>query len=393
MGIANSMWLRVFTVAMLALAADARAKTDADACPAAGVSWTIENLAQCISDATKQIEQAAERSAERAKLLARRARLYEQLGSMKVTGSSLLQVELNSVLADYAAALEIAPQEATIRYDRARLLLRAERGAEALKDGDILSAQTPDSINYQTLKGDALAMLKRYDEAINVFTRAITLAQSCAEASAIQSEANGFRHAFDPPPQTKEEALQEIEKMKARPLYDVPEAAVVGMGFPCAPSPNNAFADMVTMKSLLYERRAGSHRALGNKGAALRDYDYAVLISPLREFGSLALCELGIDMQDDFSATENCRRVFDFNTYPVLADGELAAKIGAYLLEDGDLKGACRIAFPFFRPDATTPAREVHPKIKALQERLRGALKGAGLTRCDIDLGRPPVTK
>lgn len=385
-------WLRVLVaVASLAMSDEGWAQDDVSECPAGGVSWTVENLTQCLADVTKQIEAAAPKSAAKVRLLARRAQLRQHLGSMKMDGPRLPQADVDAALADYAAALEIAPEDTAVRYDRARLLLRVERHEDVLKDAEILVAQAPDSVDYQTIKGDALAMLKRHPEAIEVFTRAISLAQSCAEGSAIQREVNGIRHAFDPGPQTKEEALKEIEKMRERPLYDVPEAAVVGMGFPCAPNVRNKFDDLVVMKSALFARRGDSRRALGDKHAALRDIEYAVLISSLREFSSLALCALEVEMQLDYSATENCRRVFDFNTYPILVDAERAAKIGEYLLEDGDLKGACRIALPF-APDTNMRVYLTHPKIKALRKRVRGALKGAGLTKCEIDFGRPPAT-
>lgn len=387
----TGFWLRVVAaVASLAMGAVVGwAQDGVSECPAAGVSWTVETLTQCIADVTKQIEQAAPKSPAKAKLLARRAQLYQNLGSVKTDGPGLPKTELEAALADYAAALEIAPEDLAIRYDRARLLLRVERGGDALKDSEILVAKAPDSIDYQSIKGVALAMLKRHQEAIDVFTQAIKLAQSCAEASAIQREVNGIRQAYDPRQYTKEEALKEIEKTLARPLYDVPEAVVVGMGFPCVPDARNKFDDLVLAKSQLFERRGDSRRALGDQNGALSDYEYSVLISPLREFGSLALCELEVDMQLDYNATRDCRRVFDFNAYPILADAERAAKIGEYLLEDGDLKGACRIARPFLS-NANMRAYLTHPKIKALQKRVRGALKGAGLSACEIELGRLP---
>ncbi len=298
-------------------------------------------------------------------------------------------------MAAYSEALAIAPHNDALRRKRAQLLMVMGRGEGALKDAEALLAQHPTSVQHQELKGSALASLKRHKEAIAVYTQAIGLTQSCAEASMLQRQVNQYRHAFDPP-LTKDQIREEIRNRRNRPLYDVPEPSVKQVGFPCAPTPSNTFEDLVLWKQMLFQRRAESHRAWGDPGAATRDYEYAISISSTPEFASIGLCDLEIDLGFDFSAVEHCRQAFDSNSFSILSDPELAAKIGNYLLEDGDLKGACRIALPFaalppgaFEPDRAMQAYLNHPKMKTLQQRVTGGLRGAGLKHCGIEF-RPP---
>jgi hypothetical protein len=226
-------------------------------------------------------------------------------------------------------------------------------------------------------------MLKRHDEAIQVYSNALQLVQSCAEASSIQAQVNEYRHAFDPPP-TKEEMLKLIQDPD-RELHDKPEPAIALLGFACTPTPANSFNALVEEKWGLFNARGDSYLAMGNKWAALRDMQYAVAISGLlRKFSSVSLCALEIDLRLAASAVEDCRYAYDFNSYSLLGDPVQSAKIGRFLLEDGDLKGACRIAFPFFA-DESMSAYLNNPEIKALQERVKDALQGAGLTTCEID--------
>ena len=375
-----SPWLAIVAAAaMSAVFTSASAvRSASDECPASGVSWTTQNIQQCIDELTKRIAQAPSNSARKAELLAQRAQLHENLASVQASERlGGVDAALDAALADYSAALAITPQDAQIRSKRTKLLLRMERGEAALKDADALVAQDPTSVTFQSLKGTALALLKRHREAIAVYTGAIALAQSCAEASQLQRRTNEFRHAFDPP-LTKEQMLAEVED-KSRPLYDIPEPLVVKLGFPCAPTASNKFEDLVLTKEVLFEQRGDSHRALGDTQAAFADYKYAASISPVRELGSLQLCELEIELRHAYDAVEDCRWVFDFNTYPMLSDPVRAAKVGKFLLEDGDLKGACRIAFPFLRDKAMQTYLD-NADIKTLQKRVKAAMQGAGMT-------------
>jgi tetratricopeptide (TPR) repeat protein len=358
----------------------ALAESANDECPAHDVSWTEQNIQQCIDGLTTRIDQASPNSAKKAELLAQRAQLHENLGPIKSEeGRNNANAEFDAALADYAAAIALAPRNTSIRYRRANLLMRLERGDDALKDADALVAQDATSVTFHKLRGTALALLKRDQEAIEVYTHAIALAQSCAEASQLQRQANAFRHAFDSP-LTKEQMIEEIQN-KPRPLYDVPEPAVLKLGFSCAPIASNTFEDLVVMKGILFELRGESHRTLGNTSAALADYKYAVTLSTVRELGSVRLCDLELEMQLDFEAVEDCRWAFDLNTFPVFADPSPAAKIGKFLLDDGDLKGSCRIAFPFMR-DKSMQAYLDDPDIKALQKRVENALQAAGIAGC-----------
>lgn len=373
---------------------------EAGDCPAAGAAWSEENVARCIGDLSKRIDQLPAQSPQRVELLEKRAQLHEYLARQRTaSGDKNAQAAYEAALADYSAALAIAPRNDALRRKRAQLLMAMGRGEDALKDAETLIAQDPASVRNQELKGVALASMKRHKDAIAVYTHAIALAQSCAEASMLQRQINQYRHAFDPPP-SREQMLEEARNIRNRPLYDVPEASVTQAGFPCTPTPSNTFEDLVLWKQILFQSRAESHRALNDPSAAVRDYEYAISISSTPEFASVRLCDLEIDLGFDCAAVEHCRQAFDSNTWSVLSDPELAAKIGTYLLEDGDLKSACRIALPYaaLPPGAVEPDRAMqaylhHPKIKALQQRVTGGLRGAGLKQCGIEYGLPKASR
>jgi len=392
------IWIAVALIAAAFSSGLSAAETDE--CPAADAAWTDENIAHCIADLSKRIDQLPAQSPKRAELLARRAHLHEFLArTMAATGDKNAQSSYEAARADYSAALAIDPGNDAMRRKRAELLMAMGRGEEALKDAETLLAKNPTSLRHQQLKGSALAALKRHKEAIAVFTHGIGLAQSCAEASTLQRQVNEYRHAFDPP-QTREQMLEEMREISNRPLYDVPEASVKGIGFPCAPTPANTFEDLVSWKPFLFERRAESHRALDDPWSAIKDYEYALSISSTPEFGSVGLCEVEIDRGLDYAAVEHCRLPFGSNSYAVLSDPELAAKIGNYLLDNGDLKSACRIALPFaelpagaIEPDKAMLAYLNHPKIKALQQRVKGGIAGAGLKGCAIEFGFPKASQ
>ena len=137
------------------------------------------------------------------------------------------------------------------------------------------------------------------------------------------------------------------------------------------------------MKEALFMWRAESYRSLGDPWAALRDHKYAVSISPVRELASVSVCELEVELKLDYDAVVDCRYAFDFNSYVIFDDPDRAAKIGSFLLEDGDLKGACRIAFPF--PLEGMQSYVDNANIKALQGRVKGGLEGAGLKSCGAE--------
>jgi tetratricopeptide (TPR) repeat protein len=378
-------------VAMLAPAAFA-----AEPNPCLAPQWNEQTVAQCIADLTRRIDQLPAQSPQRVGLLQQRARLHEFLNRQRTaTGDKSAQAAAEAAMADYTAALAIAPRDNDLRRKRARWLIELGRGEDALKDADALVAQDQANVEHQQLKGAALAAMKRHKDAITVYTHAIALTQSCAEASMIQEKINEYRRAFDPP-MTKEQALEWMKKGRNMPLHDVPDDGVKQMGFPCTPTQSNSFDEMVMSKGFLFSQRAESHRALGDTEAALRDYRYAVAISSPSSFVSIGLCEMEIDLRLDYSATEHCRQAFGSNSFSILNDAEKAAKIGTYLLEDGDLKSACRIALPYadlpaaaFEADKAMQAYLNHPKIKALAQRVRGALAGAGLKRCSAEF-RPP---
>ncbi len=357
----------------LALCTGTPGAQDLGDCPDRGVSWTTENLKQCVDDFSRQIEQSPPQSQKRAQSLAKRAQANQNLGAHQSEGRKFAGPHFEAALADYAAALAIAPRDDEIRFRRARLLLDMERGEEALVEVEVLIKNTPDSVRFQSLKGWALAGEKRHKEAIEIYTHAIGLAQSCAEAALIQRKINEYRHAFDPPP-TREEAMRQIKSM---PLYDVPEPGVIALGFPCKPSSVNAFNDLVTLKPSLFEGRAASQRALSNPWPAFKDLKYALSISFVPEFASVQLCDLGLDLQQGAMALEHCRNAFDGNTSSILSDPTLAAKIGQALLEDGDIKGACRIAFPFVFDEGMRDY-VAHAEMRALRTRAHAASKAAG---------------
>lgn len=374
------------------------AKTDD--CPATGGSWSDENVARCIRNLSAQIGQLPALSPQRVALLEERAQLYEHLARTRAaSGDKSAKLAYEAAVSDYSAALSIDPGNELLRRKRALLLIETSRGGEALKDAEALLAKNRTSVRNQELKGTALAAMKRHQEAIVVFTHAIGLAQSCAEASMLQRQVNKYRHAFDPP-MTREQMREEVRNLPNRPLYDVPEASVKDIGFPCAPTPTNTLDDLVSLKEVLFERRAESYRALNNPSSAINDYEYALSISTTAGLGSIGLCEIEIDQRLDYSAVEHCRLIFGSNSYIILSDPELAAKIGNYLLDDGDLKSACRIALPYselpagaLEPNKAMQTYLNHPKIKALQQRVKGGLAGAGLKRCAIEFGRPNASR
>lgn len=372
--------LLLTSLMFISTAALAQNPNDVD-CPPSGVTWTEENVQQCIDDATKDIERSPPQSEERAANLARRAELYVYLDSLR--GSRATGVkgpEVDAALADYTAAIAVATKTEDYRYQRALLLNQMKRSAQALSDADALIAQRPESVTYRSLKGQVLASLERHREAIQVFTDAIPLAQSCTEGARLQKQINEFRHAFDPPP-TREQIQKEIQE-KSFQLYDMPDPQVKALGFPCTPSESNSFNDLVLHKRFLFLQRGHSYRAIGDLYAAQKDFQYALAISPLPDTGSVELCEVDLELRNDYAAGDTCRAPFASNSWGVLKDADLAAKIGTYLLEDGDLKGACRIAFPFLR-DASMNGYLANPKIKALQKRVSAATKAASLTFCE----------
>ncbi len=264
----HPIWIAIALVAAALPSAPCAAKTND--CPPANAQWTDANVAQCIADLTKRIDQRPAQSTDRVELLSQRAHLHEFLQRQRsATGDKGAKTSFEAALADYSEALAIAPRNDELRRKRAQLLIEMGRGEDALKDAETLLAQEQASVRDQALKGDALAATKRHKEAIAVYTRAIALAQSCAEASQIQEQVNKYRHAFDPPP-TKEQALEEMRNMRNRPIHDVPETAVKQVGFPCAPSPPNTFDELVMWKSNLFERRGDSHHALDDRWSAIR---------------------------------------------------------------------------------------------------------------------------
>lgn len=388
------IWIATASVA-LALSPAVFA-AEADDCPAAGAQWNEPNVARCVGDLSKRIDQLPAQSPKRVELLQKRAQLHEYLARERTaSGDKNAQATFDAALADYAAALAIAPRNDELRRKRALLFMAVGRGDDALKDAETLIVQDPVSVKHRELKGTALASLKRHKEAVVVYTYAIGLAQSCAEASMLQRQVNQYRHAFDPPP-----TREQIRNMRNMPIYDVPEAPVKQAGFPCAPTPSNTFEELVLWKGLLFTQRAESHRALDDWWAAMKDYEYAISITFAPQLASIRLCDLEIDRGLDYSAVEHCRQAFASNFHPVLSDPEMAAKIGSYLLDDGDLKNACRIALPFsslppgaLEPDTAMRAYLNHPKIKALQQRVKGGLKGAGLSRCEIEFRLPKAAR
>lgn len=349
-------------------------------CAAAETTWAAEAIEPCIDQLTKQIDQASSNK-DKAALLSKRALFYVRLGyAERAKGEERLQAAWEAALADYTAAIALDPLNPSFREKRTRLLLDMKRGGEALKDAETLVEQTPQNVRYHTLRGTALASLNRHKEAIEVFTHAIGLAQSCAEGAVIQNQINEYRHAFDPP--LTREQIEQLMK-NPPPLYDKPEAGVRKLGFRCTPIPPNTFEELVSAKEWLFALRGESHLALGDPYSALRDHKYSVAISPVRELGSVRLCEIEIDLNDGWDAQRDCRYAFDFNSWVVLNDPSSAAKIGLFLLEDGDLKGACRIAFPFVTEGMESYIN--NPNIKALQKRVKGGLEGASLKSCEAE--------
>lgn len=126
--------------------------------------------------------------------------------------------------------------------------------------------------------------------------------------------------------------------------------------------------------------RGRAHEAMGNRDRALTDYKYTNLIESMSNFGSIELCSLEIDMKLDFDAVKDCRTLVDYDVSVLLDDDKQTYKIANFLLEDGDLKGACRLAW---MPYGSHPRFSKDPQLRQLQLRVRNALRAAGMTSCE----------
>lgn len=384
------LWISCLMALAFWLAPASAAPSD-DGCTPPLAEWTERHVMHCIDLLTKKIDGAAPTSAERAGLLDQRAQLYEALAYMRSEEGGDPAPPRESALADYAAAIQLTPGDVQLRRRRVDLLLLMERGDEALKDAEDLLRVDRAEPRHHMLMGRALALLKRHQEAVNAHTQAIRLAQSCAEASTLQGQVNELRQASDPPP-TKAQLEERAQRIRNGELYDVPSTAVIALGFPCR-AKGEAFQDLVIMKPMYFEQRAISLRALGKPWDALRDLEYAVSISALG-FSGIQLCSLQIELGQGYLAGKTCRDAFSYSSWALLNDVEQAARIGNFLLSDGEVKGACRIAFPFPAPvGKSMEAYLAAPAIKALQQRVRRALGALELTGCDQinEIPQPPL--
>lgn len=364
--------------------APASAAPTGDDCTPPLTNWTEQHATHCIEVVTKKLE-GARSAEERARLLDQRAQLYESLAHMRDGAGGDPAPARESALADYAAAIELAPRDARLRERRVDLLLLMERGDDALKDAEALLRLDRANPRNHMRTGQALALLKRHQEAVAAYTEAIRLAQSCAEASVLQRQVNEFRRAFDPPP-TQAQVEADTQRIREGELYDVPSAAVIAIGFPCRAANGKALQDLVGWKPIFFGQRAISLRALGKPFDALRDLEYAHSMDASGVgLGATQLCALQVEFGQGYDASKTCRDAFSHNSWALLNDVDQAVRIGRFLLDDGEVKGACRIAFPFLPPPISRQmeAYLAAPAIKDLQQRVRRALGALGRTGCD----------
>jgi tetratricopeptide (TPR) repeat protein len=355
-----------------------------DCTPPLSSNWTERHATHCIEVVTKKLD-GARSVEERARLLDQRARLHESRSHMRDGAGGDPAPDRESALADYAAAIELAPGDARLRERRVDLLLLLERGDDALKDAEILLGLDRANPRNHMRRGQALALLKRHQEAVAAHTEAIRLAQSCAEASALQRRVNEFRRAFDPPP-TRAQLEADAQRIHEGELYDVPSPAVIAIGFPCRASDAKALQDLVGWKPIFFSQRAISLHALGKSFDALRDLEYAHSMDASGlGLGATQLCALQVELGQGYDAGKTCRDAFSYNFWVLLDDADQAVRIGRFLLDDGEVKGACRIAFPFLSPPISRQMEAYleAPAIKDLQQRVRRALGALGRTGCD----------
>ncbi len=319
---------------------------------------------------SKRVESAPKRSFERASALVARAALHDAFGSFKPSKGA---EERAAALADYAAAVAIVPNDERIRYSRARFLMRIGHSEDALKDAEVLIARAPDRAKFFALKGDTLFQLNRMNEAIEIYSRAIGLTQFCAEASLVQQHVNALRA----PPGT--------DNAGGQPFIAATSSVMNATVFRCAPPAGSSVVELALLKINLLNARGQSRRATADDAGALRDYEGALAISPelFVSMGHLQICQWAIETKRYSVGVEHCERAFEGESMTIIDDPGLAAKIGNLLLADGDLKGACRNAFPFMAGGELRIFYSA-PEVQALQQRVRRALAGAGLKDCSF---------
>lgn len=329
-----------------------------------------EFFRHCMEVLSKRVESAPKRSFERASALVARAALHDAFGSFKPSKGA---EERAAALADYAAAVAIVPNDERIRYSRARFLMRIGHSEDALKDAEVLIARAPDRAKFFALKGDTLFQLNRMNEAIEIYSRAIGLTQFCAEASLVQQHVNALRA----PPGT--------DNAGGQPFIAATSSVMNATVFRCAPPAGSSVVELALLKINLLNARGQSRRATADDAGALRDYEGALAISPelFVSMGHLQICQWAIETKRYSVGVEHCERAFEGESMTIIDDPGLAAKIGNLLLADGDLKGACRNAFPFMAGGELRIFYSA-PEVQALQQRVRRALAGAGLKDCSF---------
>jgi tetratricopeptide (TPR) repeat protein len=365
---ATSWFVIAIAVLLLTRAlAAAPAPTPEDTCEGV-LTWSDEFFRHCMEVLSKRVESAPKGSFERTSALVARAELRDALGSLKP--SKRLE-ERAAALEDYSAAVASAPNDERIRYGRARFLLRIGHSEGALKDADVLIAKAPDRAKFVALKGDTLFQLNRMNESIEIYSRAIGLTQFCAEASLVQQQVNALR------------ATPGTDNAGGHPFIAATRPVMNATGLRCAPPAGSSVVELALLKINLLNARGQSRRATGDDAGALKDYEEALSISPelFVSMGHLQICQWAIETRQSSVGVEHCRRAFEGESISIIDDPGLAAKIGNLLLADGDLKGACRNAFPFMSNDELR-VFSAAPEVQALQRRVRSALAGAGLKGC-----------
>lgn len=390
----TTLWLALTMVLINALTALPHAQASevtADICLSDKGRWRAadENVnsedAKCVELLTELIALAPSGSLEQARLLNRRGGFRITVADRLAKGNPARLQMYQAGLEDLRTALAIAPDNKEWRTNYVMRLLRLDRLADALREVEEALSKNPSDLDFISLKGSVLIGLKRFDDAIKTYDAGLVLTEQCAEGSALQDRLNAIRHAYDPPP-PREEIERQIREQDIE-LYGVPEPGIKALGFRCTSQPRAEFEHKVVMRRSLIAGRGRAYEAMGDRDKALTDYKYSELIDSLSSVGSIELCSLEIDMKLYYDAVEHCRSLVDYNVSIFLDDDKLTYKIANFLLEDGDLKGACRLALSPFR---SRPGFSKDPQLRQLQLRLRKVLRAAGMNSCEREMAVPP---
>ncbi|HYO24345.1 MAG TPA: tetratricopeptide repeat protein [Lacipirellulaceae bacterium] len=119
----------------------------------------------------------------------------EQAEALALRGS--LQTDSAQALADYARAIELAPDQAKYRLSRAEFQFQNDDVEGALTEVRAVVEQTPDQIAAHVLLVEILRTLKRYDEALAAADRIAEIAPTSPMASMTRGEIYREMEEFD----------------------------------------------------------------------------------------------------------------------------------------------------------------------------------------------------